>query len=44
MHLDGRDLTGLALMGRKRILEQLLSGLPAGGKVRYSSHVEGQGP
>jgi bifunctional non-homologous end joining protein LigD len=44
MHLDGRDLTKLALTERKRILEQLLAKIPAGGPIRYSSHVEGQGP
>ena len=44
LHLDGRDLTGLPLVERKTLLEPLLAGLPKDGPVRYSSHVEGQGP
>jgi bifunctional non-homologous end joining protein LigD len=44
LRLDGRDLTPLPLMERKRILDQLLAKLPASGPIRYSSHVAGQGP
>jgi bifunctional non-homologous end joining protein LigD len=40
----GCDLTNLPLIERKRILEQLFTGIPAGGPIRYSSHVAGQGP
>ena len=29
---------------RKAMLEQLLAKFPAGSPIRYSSHVEGQGP
>jgi bifunctional non-homologous end joining protein LigD len=44
LHLDGGDLTGLPLIERKALLEPLLACLPKEGPVRYSSHVEGQGP
>jgi bifunctional non-homologous end joining protein LigD len=44
LHLDGRDLTGLPLVERKALLQPLLAGLPKGGPVRYSDHVQGQGP
>jgi bifunctional non-homologous end joining protein LigD len=44
LHLDGRDLTGLPLIERRALLAPLLAGLPKGGPVRYSDHVEGQGP
>ena len=44
LHLDGGDLTGLPLIERKALLEPLLARLPKEGPVRYSSHVEGQGP
>jgi bifunctional non-homologous end joining protein LigD len=44
LHLDGRDLTPLPLTERKRILAQLLARLPAKGPVRYSDHVQDQGP
>jgi bifunctional non-homologous end joining protein LigD len=44
LHLDGRDLTGLPLIERKALLAPLLAGLPKGGLVRYSDHVQGQGP
>src|SRR5215475_2731730 len=37
LHLDGNDLTGLALLERKEVLAGLLQ-LPKGGPVRYSSH------
>src|SRR5215470_16872285 len=43
LHLDGKDLTGLALLERKEVLAGLLQ-LPKGGPVRYSSHLKGQGP
>ncbi len=46
-YLDGFDLTGVPLSERKRVLATLLHvafGQVAGGRIRYSDHVEGQGP
>jgi bifunctional non-homologous end joining protein LigD len=44
LHLDGRDLRGLPVIERKRVLAPLIAGLPANGPIRYSGHVQGQGP
>jgi DNA polymerase LigD, ligase domain len=44
LYLDGRDLTGLPLVERKAMLARLLAHLPKGGPLRYSDHVQGQGP
>ncbi len=46
LHLDGHDLSAVPLIERKQALAQLLraAGYAAGGTVRYSDHVEGQGP
>lgn len=46
IYLDGRDLSAVPLVERKRALAQLLEAATyeAGGVVRYSDHVEGQGP
>jgi bifunctional non-homologous end joining protein LigD len=44
LHLDGGDLAGTPLIGRKEALEGLLSGLPADGLVRYSGHFQEPGP
>ena len=41
LHLDGWDLTGAALVERKRVLEQVVSG--AAGRVRYSGHFDENG-
>lgn len=41
LHLDGRDLTGLPLVDRKRLLEGLLS--PASGALRISEHLSDKG-
>jgi bifunctional non-homologous end joining protein LigD len=38
--LDGRDTRELPLVARKALLRELL---PAGGSLRYSDHVEGEG-
>jgi bifunctional non-homologous end joining protein LigD len=43
LHLDGRDLTPLALVDRKAQLARLLDGADAG-PVRYCGHVEEEGP
>jgi bifunctional non-homologous end joining protein LigD len=42
-HLDGQDLMNLPLIERKKMLADLLARLPAGGPIRYSDHVSGQG-
>ena len=41
LHVDGVDLTGVELERRKRVLRGLL---PGDGPLRYSDHVDGQGP
>ncbi|MDB5543316.1 MAG: ligD, partial [Hyphomicrobiales bacterium] len=38
LHLNGRDLTKLKLTERKQLLEELMSGAPQGGPLRYSAH------
>jgi bifunctional non-homologous end joining protein LigD len=43
LHLDGKDLRARPLVERKRILGKLLSGVPKGGPLFYSSHMAGQG-
>ncbi|HCI14902.1 MAG: DNA ligase D [Gallionellales bacterium GWA2_60_142] len=46
VYLDGHDLSALPLLARKQALLQLLqaAGYEAGGVVRYSDHMQGQGP
>ena len=43
LYLDGYDLTKLPLIERKTLLATLLEDAPAGGILRYSSHLEGDG-
>ncbi|HEX5041298.1 MAG TPA: DNA ligase D [Candidatus Polarisedimenticolaceae bacterium] len=44
-YLDGFDLTGVPLTERKRVLATLLHvAFGQVGRIRYSDHVEGQGP
>lgn len=43
LELDGQDLTPLPMLERKARLEALLSPLPPGSAIRYSSHVVGHG-
>ena len=43
LHLDGRDLTALPLIGRKQQLKRLI-GEKAEGPIRYSEHFEEAGP
>ncbi|GGK53968.1 DNA ligase D [Salinarimonas ramus] len=43
LHLDGVDLTGAPLAERKRLLALLLDDAPAGGAVRLSEHIPGNG-
>jgi len=40
---DGRDISGLHQIERKRRLAELLAGLPEGSPVQYVDHVEGNG-
>lgn len=46
VHLDGFDLTALPLTERKHSLEALLAacGFTGSAAVRYTSHIQGQGP
>ncbi|GAB2789056.1 DNA ligase D [Halomonas shantousis] len=46
LHLEGYDLTGVPLVERKRALAQLLesAGFTGGSRVRYSDHIQAQGP
>lgn len=46
VYLNGYDLSAVPLIERKRALMQLLeaAGYEPGGIVRYSDHVQGQGP
>jgi bifunctional non-homologous end joining protein LigD len=43
LHLDGRDLTGTALIERKEALSELTADLPDGGPIRFSGHFEERG-
>jgi bifunctional non-homologous end joining protein LigD len=43
LHLNGRDLRGVPLDERKRVLRSVL-GLRGGGRLRFSDHVIGNGP
>jgi bifunctional non-homologous end joining protein LigD len=44
LYCEGFDLTKAALVDRKSLLQQILAGLPAGFPVRYSEHLEVDGP
>ncbi len=44
LHLDGEDYTRVPQVERKLRLAALLDDLPADGRVRYSDHMEGDGP
>src|SRR5262249_15376812 len=44
IYCDGYDLTSAPLIDRKRVLEQLLAELPAGSPVRFSEHLDTDGP
>jgi bifunctional non-homologous end joining protein LigD len=44
LHLDDHDLRGVAQADRKAALSRLLSAAALGPAVRYTDHVEGQGP
>jgi bifunctional non-homologous end joining protein LigD len=44
LYCDGYDLTPATLSDRKRVLEQVLAELPAGSPVRFSEHLDTDGP
>jgi bifunctional non-homologous end joining protein LigD len=44
IYCDGYDLTPAALIDRKRVLEQVLAELPTGSPVRFSEHLDTDGP
>jgi bifunctional non-homologous end joining protein LigD len=44
IYCEGFDLTKAALIDRKSLLQQILGGLPAGSPVRFSEHLEVDGP
>ncbi len=43
VHLNGWDLTGVRLEGRKTLLQELLTAAPAANRLRYTEHVVGRG-
>jgi bifunctional non-homologous end joining protein LigD len=44
LYFEGYDVTKAALVDRKDLLQQILSGLPAGSPIRFSEHLEVDGP
>ena len=44
IYCDGYDLTPATLLDRKDLLAQVLAGLPAGSPVRFSEHLDADGP
>jgi bifunctional non-homologous end joining protein LigD len=44
LYCEGFDLTKAVLIDRKNLLQQILGGLPAGSAVRFSEHLEVDGP
>ena len=44
LYCEGFDLTKAVLIDRKNLLQQILAGLPAGSPVRFSEHLEVDGP
>jgi bifunctional non-homologous end joining protein LigD len=44
LYCDGYDLTPAPLVDRKSLLKQVLAELPAGSPVRFSEHLETDGP
>ena len=43
-YCEGFDLTQAVLLDRKDLLQQILAGLPAGSPIRFSEHLETDGP
>jgi bifunctional non-homologous end joining protein LigD len=44
VYCEGFDLTNVILRDRKHLLQQLLSGLPPGSPLRFSEHLDVDGP
>ena len=44
LYCEGFDLTKVVLKDRKELLHQLLAGLPAGSPIRFSEHLDVDGP
>lgn len=44
IYLDGFDLTGAALVDRKALLQKVLSGVSPSSPIRFSEHLETDGP
>jgi bifunctional non-homologous end joining protein LigD len=44
LYCEGFDLTKAALIDRKNLLQQILGDLPAGSAIRFSEHLEVDGP
>jgi bifunctional non-homologous end joining protein LigD len=44
LYCEGFDLTKAALIDRKTLLQQILAGLPAGSAIRFSEHLDVDGP
>ncbi len=44
LYLNGHELFDVALEERKELLRRLLAGLPQGGRILYSAHIDGRGP
>jgi bifunctional non-homologous end joining protein LigD len=44
LYCDGFDLTRATLVARKSLLAKVLAGLPAGSPIRFSEHLETDGP
>jgi bifunctional non-homologous end joining protein LigD len=44
LYCEGFDLTRAALIDRKSLLQEILADLPAGSPIRYSEHLEVDGP
>jgi len=43
-YCEGFDLTGAALVDRKALLQAVCAGLPATARIRYSEHLDADGP
>jgi bifunctional non-homologous end joining protein LigD len=44
LYCEGFDLTKARLVDRKTLLQEILAGLPAGSPIRFSEHLEVDGP
>jgi bifunctional non-homologous end joining protein LigD len=44
LYCEGFDLTNVTLLARKALLQQIVEAAPAGSPIRFSEHLEGDGP